>query len=247
MVTWLRRWIVASGPVPIDPAFSLTSAAALAHAALLAADHDTMRRALDWSTQGSFPLLAFLTPFTGCCAALLEGDAREAAELAEEFADQVPVPVWNAYALPVINAALIAVGRITEATAITDEAESLVAEMDTAPQMTASINLGRAQVALARDELDEAHQHALAALDVAHAEHLPIAAVDALDLLAVVSERRGQASASSIGTAAEAEHRRLGYAFCIVPAIVATELGEGGDHLDAFEVITALVSRPRPA
>jgi predicted ATPase/DNA-binding SARP family transcriptional activator len=230
-------------PVPTDPAFSLTSAAALAHAALLAADHDTMSRALEWSTQGSFPLLAFLTPFTGCCAALLDGSSADAADLAEAFADQVTVPVWQVYALPVINAALIAVGRITEAQAITDEAASLIAEMDTAPQLTASINVGRAQLALARDELDEAHQHALAALEVAHGEHLPIAAVDALDLLAVVSGRLRQASASSIGTAAAAEHRRLSHRFRVVPGLVATELGEGGGHLDVSEVITALVGR----
>jgi len=230
-------------PVPIDPAFSLTSAAALSHAALLAADHDTMSRALEWSTQGSFPLLAFLTPFTGCCAALLDGEAREAAALAEEFADQVTVPVWQAYALPVINAALIAVGRITEAQAITDRAGSLVAEMDTAPQLTASIHVGYAQVSLARDELHEAEQQALSALEVTHVDHLPIAAVDALDLLAVVSERRGLASASPIGKAAAAERQRLRYHFRIVPAFVATELGEGGGHLDVSEVISALISR----
>ncbi len=210
-------------PVPIDPAFSLTSAAALAHAALLAADHDTMSRALEWSTHGSFPLLAFLTPFTGCCSALLDGEAAEAAELAEEFSDQVTVPVWQVYALPVINAALIAVGRITEAQAITDRVGSLVAEMETAPQLTASIHLGWAQVSLARDELHEAEQQALAALEVAHVDHLPIAAVDALDLLVVVSERRGLASASSMGKAAAAERRRLGYHFWTVPGLQADD------------------------
>ncbi len=204
-------------PVPIDPAFSLTSAAALAHAALLAADLDTMGRALEWSTHGSFPLLAFLTPFTGCCAALLDGDAGEAAELAEEFSDQVTVQVWQVYALPVTNAALIAVGRIAEAQAITDGAGSLVAEMDTAPQMTASIHVGRAQISLARDELHDAERQALAALDVANVDHLPIAAVDALDLLVAVGERRGLDSASPMGEQAAAERRRLSYHFSIVP------------------------------
>ncbi len=233
-------------PVPIDPAFSLTSAAALAHAALLAADHDTLSRALEWSTQGSFPLLAFLTPFTGCCAALLNGEAGEAADLAEAFSDQVTVPVWQVYALPVINAALIAARRITEAKAINDEAGSLLAEMDTAPQLTASIHVGRAQVALARDELGEAEQQALAALEVAHVGQLPISAVDALDLLAVVSERRGQASASLIATTAVAERRRLSYHFCIAPTLVASELGEGGGHLDVSEVTAALIAR-RPS
>ena len=97
---------------------------------------------------------------------VLNGEAPDAANLAEEFSDQVLVPVWRAYALPVINTALIAVGRITEAQAITDRVGSLVAEMDTAPQLTASIHAGRAQVALARDELGEAEQEALASLQV---------------------------------------------------------------------------------
>ncbi|MEP7111851.1 MAG: BTAD domain-containing putative transcriptional regulator [Ilumatobacteraceae bacterium] len=200
-------------PVPIDPAFSLTSAAALAHAALLTADHETMSRALEWSTRGSFPLLAFLTPFTGCCAALLDGDPGEAAELAEEFSDQVTVPVWQVYALPVINAALIAVGRIAKAQAITDGIGSLVAEMETAPQATASMHVGCAQVSLVRDELHEAEQRALAALEVARVDHLPIAAVDALDVLIAVSERQGLATASSMRKAAAAERLRLAYRF----------------------------------
>ncbi len=230
-------------PVPLDPVFSLTSAAALAHAALLAADPDTLTRALEWSTQGSFPLLAFLIPFTGCCAALLNGQAREAADLAEAFADVVTVPVWHVYALPVINTALIAAGRITEANSITEAAGSLVLEMDTAPQLSASIHVGRAQAALARDQLDVAERQALAALEVAHVEHLPIAAVDALDLLAVVSDRQGQASAAAIATLAAAERRRLGYHFCVLPAHAAVGLGESGDHLDVSEVIAALLDR----
>jgi predicted ATPase/DNA-binding SARP family transcriptional activator len=205
-------------PVPLDPVFSLSSAAALAHAALFAADGDSMSRALEWATQGSFPLLEFMTPFTGCCAALLGGDAATAAEMAEAFADVVAVPVWHVYALPVLNAALIAVGRITQAKAITDAAACLLVEMDIAPQLTASMHVGRAQVALARDELDQADQHALVALEAAHTERLPIAAVDALDLLAAIGERRDHASSSSIGKAAAAQRRHLGYHFCVVSA-----------------------------
>ena len=231
-------------PVPIDPAFSLTSAAALAHAAVLAADRVSMGRALEWSTQGSFPLLAFLTPFIGCCAALLDGDNSEAADLAEEFsALVVGVPVWQVYGLPLINTALIAAGRITTAQAITDVASSLAADMDTAPQMIASIHISRAQVALARDELDAADRHALAGLEVARADHLPIATVDALDLLSTVSLRRGHVSASSIVRATTAERRRLGYRFSIVGALAATELCESGDYLDVSEVIAALIGR----
>jgi hypothetical protein len=232
-------------PVPIDPAFSLTSAAALAHAALLAGDHDTMTRALEWSSLGSFPLLAFLTPFIGSCAALLSGEVEEAANLAEEFADQVAVPVWQVYALPVVNVALIAAGRSRDAQAQTDRARSLVAAMDRAPQMTASIHIGLAQAALARQELDEAHDQGLVVLEVAHANQLPISIVDAFDLLAAVSERRQQASSSSLRKVAAAERRRLGYQFHVVSADAETEESESGDHPDVTEVISALVGRRR--
>ena len=72
--------------------------------------------------------------------------------------------------------------------------------------MTASIHVGCAQVSLAHDELVEAEQRARAALEVATVDHLPIAAVDALDLLVAVSERRGLAT--SMGEAAATERRR---------------------------------------
>ena len=204
-------------PVPIAPAFALTSAAALAHAALLAGDPDSMSRALEWATKGSFPLLAFLTPFAACCGALLNGGAAEAADLAEAFSDEVVVPVWRVYALPVTNAALIAAGRVTEARAMTDTAESLLADMDTAPQMRAAIHIGQAQVSLAREVLSEAERHARAALETARADRLPIAAVDALDLLVAVGDRRAGGSASPMGRAGMAERRRLGYRFSTVP------------------------------
>jgi predicted ATPase/DNA-binding SARP family transcriptional activator len=232
---------------PIDPAFSLTSAAALAHAALLAADHDGMRRALEWSTKGSFPLLAFLTPFVGCCAALLADEAGVAADLAEEFVDLAPVPVWHAYALPVTNAALIAVGRISEAQSITGAAQSLLAGMDVAPQLATSVHVGAAQVALARDELDEAYRHALAALDVAYVDHLPIATVDALDILDVIGARQGLSSSPSIGRTAADERRRLRFQFRVVPTPMRTsDVGESTSDLDVSGVIATLLGR-RPS
>ena len=230
-------------PVPLDPAFSITSAAALAHAALLAADHGAMGRAQEWSTQGSFPLLAFLTPFTNCCAALLDGRTAEAADLAETFADDVTVPVWHVYALTVINAALTADGRITEAQSITDRATSLLADMDDAPQMTLAIHLGRAQLALTRGKLDDAHDDAVAALTVVHANHAPIAAVDTLDLISVVDARLGHSASFSIAKVAGTERRRLGYRFHITPADTTSRFDMGGDHLEVSDVITALVDQ----
>ncbi len=236
-------------PVPIDPAFSLTSAAGLAHAALFATDHETMNRAVEWSTQGSFPLLAFLTPFIGCCASLLDGEAEAAADLAEEFSDHGAVPVWHVYALPVTNAALIAAGRISAAYTITNKVGSRFAEMEHAPLLAAVMHIGRAQVALARGELDEARRNALVALDVADIHHLPLSAIDALDVLDVVDvvdmvgQRRGQSSASSLGKAAMTARNRRNYHFRIVPAVTTAEGGADGDHPDVAEVIATLVGR----
>ena len=128
-------------PVPIDPAFSLTSAAALAHAALLAADHDTLQSGARMVDPG------FVSPVG------VPDTIHRLLRRAPERRSAQTQPIWprssrirsrcrsgSVYALPVINTALIAVGRITEAQAITDQAGSLVAEMDTAPQLTASIH-----------------------------------------------------------------------------------------------------------
>ena len=105
-------------PVPVDPAFSVTSAATLAHASLLSSDPETMERALEWATRGSFPLLQFLAPFTKCCRARLDGAVGEAADLAGEFWDEaLAVPVWRLFALPLVNSALIAAGRVDAAAA----------------------------------------------------------------------------------------------------------------------------------
>ncbi len=175
-------------PVPTDPAFSMTSAAALAHAALLSSDTETMERALEWATQGSFPLLQFLTPFTSCCRALLDGAVGEAADHAGEFWDEaLAVPVWRLVALPLINSALIGAGRVDAAGAITDQATVLLDDMATAPLLTTAVHLAQSQVALARGQLDIAEHVAITALDGARAHRLPLAAVDAVELRAAVS------------------------------------------------------------
>jgi hypothetical protein len=127
------------------------------------------------------------------------------------------------YALPVVNVALIGAGRTAQARAVTDAAQLLVAEMDAAPQMIASLHLGQAQVALAQDELDETSRHARIALDVATREHLCVTTVDALDVLSAVSGRRRHVSAWSIGRASAAQRRRLGHQFHIVPVGLAAE------------------------
>lgn len=202
-------------PVPIDPAFSMTSAAALAHAALLSSDTETMGRALEWATQGSFPLLQFLAPFTRCCRALLVGAVEPAADQAGEFWDEaVAVPVWRLFALPVVNSALIGAGRVDAADAINERAAVLLADMATAPLLTTSLQLARSHVALARGDLDIAEHAAITALETAQSHRLRLAVVDALELRAAVSERSGDMVVSrSLGERARAERDRLGYRF----------------------------------
>ena len=60
-------------PVPNDPSFSITSATALAHVALLTKDLEAMRRAIEWTRLGSIPILGYLTPFSEMCHAFSRG------------------------------------------------------------------------------------------------------------------------------------------------------------------------------
>jgi predicted ATPase/DNA-binding SARP family transcriptional activator len=204
-------------PVPTDPAFSMTSAAALAHAALLSSETDTMQRALEWATQGSFPLLQFLAPFTSCCRALLDGAVGEAADHAGEFWDEAAtVPVWRLFALPLVNSALIGADRVDAAGVVTDRAAVLLADMETAPLLTTTLDLAQSQVALARGDLDIAEHAAIAALKTAQPHRLRLAVVDALELRATVSERCGEMVASrSLDERARAERHRLNYRFVL--------------------------------
>jgi hypothetical protein len=204
-------------PVPLDPAFSMTSAAALAHAALLSSDAETMERALEWATQGSFLLLQFLAPFTSCCRALLEGAVVEAADHAAEFWDEaLAVPVWRLFALPLVNSALIGAGRIDDAGVVTDRAGALLAAMSTAPLLATALHLAQSHVALARGDLAIAEDAAITALETARAHRLPLAVVDALELRAAASDRSGATVvARSFAEGARVERDRLDYRFVL--------------------------------
>lgn len=184
-------------PAPVDPAYSVTSAAALAHASLLSSDTETMERALEGATQGSFPFLQFLAPFTKCCRARLDGAVDEAADHAGEFWDEaVAVPVWRLFALPLVNSALIGAGRVDAAGAVTDRAAGLLADMATTPLLTTALHLAQSHVALARGCLDLAEHEAIAALETARSHRFPLAVVDALELRAAVAERSGEMAVS---------------------------------------------------
>ena len=204
-------------PVPVDPAFSMTSAAALAHAALLSCDASTMERANDWAMRGTFPLLQFLTPFTNCCQALLGGAVGEAGDHAEEFWDTaMAVPIWRLFALPLVTAALIDAGRVDVAGAITAHASVLLDEMETAPLLVISLRRAQGQVALARGHVDKAEHAALAALGTAQAHGFPLAAVDAVELRAAAAALSGATDVSrSLSDGARAERDRLGYRFAV--------------------------------
>lgn len=202
-------------PVPVDPAFSMPSAAALAHAALLSSDTETMERALEWSTQGSSLLWEFLTPFANCCGALLAGAVGEAADLAQEFWDgALSVPVWRLFGLPLVSGALIGAGRVDAAVAITDRAAASLADMAPAPLLTTALHLAQSRVALVRGDLAAAENAATAALCAAQLHRLPLAAVDALELRAAVSERSGVTVDSTLlAEGVRAERERLAYRF----------------------------------
>jgi hypothetical protein len=199
-------------PVPVDPAFSMTSAPALAHAALLSCDAETMERALEWATRGSFQLLRFLGPFTSCCRALLDGAA---ADHAGEFWDEaVAVPVWQLFALPLVNAALIGAGRADAARAVADRAAVLLSDMAMYPVLNTALHLAQAQVGLARGCLDFADHEARAALDSALSQGFPLAVVDALELRAAVAERSGDMVRVQVACGgARLERDRLGCRF----------------------------------
>ena len=195
----------------------MTSAAALAHAALLSSDTETMERALEWATQGSFPLLQFLSPFTNCCRALLEGAFGAAADHAAEFWDEtLAVPVWRLFALPLVNSALIGAARIDAAGVVTDRATVLLADMASAPLLTTTLHLAQSQVALARGHLDIAEHAAITALATARSHRFPHAVVDAVELRAAVSERSGEMVTSRpLAEGARAGRDRLDYHFVL--------------------------------
>jgi hypothetical protein len=179
-------------PLPSDPAFSMTSAAALAHAALLASDRPAMERAIEWSTLGSLPLLQYLSPFTGMCAALLDERHTDAADLAHDFWEQsTRVPVWRLFALPLLCRSLA--GRQDRRTVERWVAEAgvLANDMERAPNLNVSLAIARAQLALACDQTDVVEREAAAAYGEATRAGLPMAAVDALDLRAAAAARRG--------------------------------------------------------
>jgi predicted ATPase/DNA-binding SARP family transcriptional activator len=196
----------ASAPIPDDPSFSMTAAAALAHAALLTGEQTTLDRAIDWSLQRTIPLLRFLPTFIDFVGRRLDGDLTYAADLAEQFWEEAtPVPVSRVHPLPVLVAALLAADRRALAVSMVDEAEVLVQNMDRAPLLDAGISLSRAQLAAGAGHLDDAVVPLRRLLEVTTSHGFVPMTIDGLELVAAISD---DASLSATLCRAAAEERR---------------------------------------
>ena len=209
----------AAGPVPDDPAFSMTAAAAIAHVALATEDRALMNHAVAWSQSGTIPVLRFLPTQIECCRALLDGRLADAAALAEQhWTEAAPVPLSQVQARPVLDRALLAAGRADLVRAITDEAVGIVAEMGDVPLLHAGLNHSRAQLALHDGRPDLVAEHARQLLALATAAGFRLLAVDALELLAAVAvERDGPGSKTQLEDAARQQRTTIGYRFSTVP------------------------------
>lgn len=165
----------AAGPVPDDPSFAMTAAAAIAQVALLTRDQSLMQHAVEWSRRGTIPLLRFLPIQLECCRALLEGRRDEAADLAEQhWKEAASVPLSRVQARPLLDAALFAAGRVDFVRAVTDEAGEIVSEMGDAPLLHAGLHRSRAQLALhdGRPELVAEHARELVTVIASTAVHV---------------------------------------------------------------------------
>ena len=208
-----------AGPVPDDPAFSMTAAAAIAQVALLTEDRPLMHHAVDWSRRGTIPILRYLPTQLECCRALLEGRLDEATDLAEQhWKEAAPVPLSRVQARPVLDVALLAAGRADVVRAITDEAGDVVAEMGDVPLLHAGLHQSRANLALHDGRPDLVADHARALLALATASGFRLLVVDALELLAAVAvEPDGPESRAQLLATARRERMAIGYRFSMIP------------------------------
>lgn len=175
----------ASARVPDDPAFSMTAAAALAHAALLTGEPRTLEHAMAWSRQRTIPVLRFLPTFIDLVGRLFCGTVEAAADLAEQYWEEAePVPVSRVHPLPVLTSTLIAAGRTANASTMTDRAAVLVSDMDAAPLLDAGIRISRARLALEAGDRDALAADVLALLDITTDNCFVPMTIDALELLA---------------------------------------------------------------
>lgn len=211
----------AAGPVPDDPAFSMTAAAAIAHVALLTEDRALLHHAVTWSQRGTIPLLRYVATELECCRALLEGRLTDAADLAEQhWTDAAAVPLGRVRARPVLDLALLRAGRADVVRAAIPEVADIVDEMGDVPLVRAGLHQSRALLALHDGRPDLVAEHAQQLLALATACGFRLLAIDALELLAAVaSEPEGPRSRAQLEEAAREERTALDYRWSMVPPV----------------------------
>lgn len=209
----------AVGPVPDDPAFSMTAAAAIGQVSVLMLDPALLQVAVGWAQRGTIPLLRFLPTLLDCCRALLDLDVVEAADLAERYWEEAAlVPVSQVQPLPLLTAALLAAGRPGAVRAASEEAAELVAGMADAPLLEAAVHHSRAQLALHDGDPHLVTSHARRLLDLATGSGFRLQVIEALELLAAVAvPQEGPESRSQLLEAAGDARADLGYRFSMLP------------------------------
>jgi predicted ATPase/DNA-binding SARP family transcriptional activator len=200
-------------PIPDDPAFSMTAAAALAHVALVAGDRRTLARAIEWSRQRTIPLLGYLPTFIELVGRRLDGEldggSDQAADLAEQFWEEAaPVPVSRVHPLPLLTTALVEAGRTAPAIAMTEEASWLVDGMEPAPLLSAGVLASRALLAAHAGSVREAAPCLGALLAITTAHGFAPMTIEALEHIAAIAD--DPALAATLRTAADDERRRIG-------------------------------------
>lgn len=207
----------AGGPVPDDPAFAMTAAAAIGQVGLLTLDPTLLQVAAGWAQRGTIPLLRFLPTLLECCRALLDSDIVEAADLAERYWDEAAVvPVSRVQPLPVLTVALLAAGRDGAARAVADEAADLVAGMAAAPVLQAAVHQSRAQLAHHEGNDHAVVRSARELLDVGVASGLRLHVIDAQELLDTVADPLDELVTESKQEVARRERANIGYRFSML-------------------------------
>jgi hypothetical protein len=204
---------------PTSSLFAVTAASALGQAALWAAHHDAMRRAVEWVGRPTVPLLAYTASQVACAAALLDGDLDRAADSAEDFVELATrVPVGLAHGWPVCQQALLAVGRTAVARRTTDTIAAIVDRAEPMPYGRAALHLALAQDGVHRHEPEVVRHHAVELLRIARPCGFELYVVDALELVAFAGVWSGSSQeATAIVAATDVRREELGYGYRAVP------------------------------
>ncbi|WP_426573404.1 ATP-binding protein [Aquihabitans sp. McL0605] len=207
------------GPVPRDPAFTVSAVGAVGRAAVLAGDRAALDRVQPWLRPNPIAVLHHLVVLDELHRVLVAGDHELASILAEQYWEETAlVPACRVQPQAMLNVPLLATGRHAVVRAMVEEDERLVGEMGPAPLLAAEVLLGRAQLALATDDLEGAAAAACALLHLAEVNRFPLLSIDARGAQAEIAARQGDPiGARRLAEETTAERARLGYRFEMVP------------------------------